>query len=202
MQSAWAPPRSVHVQAVADGVYTVRRPWISFFDRTFRVFDAAGQLVAFVRHPILRVREQFQIYADEAMQQPIATIQCRQIVAINRTYDVTDPTSGQWIGTLRSRGFKSMLRDTFDLLDAQEQPVGLLEELGWSWLRRILPILLGHWRVVLGEAEVAKIDQVFRFFVKEYRLTVAAQGKNVDTRFLLACALLALLRENRREASN
>jgi hypothetical protein len=198
-QSAYAPPRSEFVQAVPDGVYLVKRPWLSFFNRTFRVLDASGNLVAFVRHPLMRMREQFQIFADEAMHQPIATIQARQFIALNLIYDVTDPQTNAWIGTLRSRGLKSMVRDTWELLDAQEQPEGLLEEVGLSWLRRIFPILLGHWRVLLGQAEVAKIDQIFRFFVKEYRLTVAAEGKNVDTRFLLACALLALMRENRRE---
>ncbi len=199
MDFAYAPPRSSHVRAFPNGVYTVRRPWISFFNRTFRVLDAQGQLVAFVRHPLMRVREQFQIFADEAMQQPIATIQSRQMIAINFTYDVTDAQTGSWIGTLRSRGLKSMIRDTWDLLDSQEQPHGLLEEVGLSWLRRIFPILLGHWRVLVGQSEVATVDQIFRFFVKEYRLTVAADGKNVDTRFLLACALLALMRENHRE---
>ena len=199
MDSAYAPPRAAIVPAVPDGVYTVRRPWISFFNRTFRVFDAGGQLIAYVRHPLMRMREQFQIFGDEAMQQPVATIQARQIIAINRIYDVTDALTGQWIGTLRSRGLKSMVRDTWELLDQGEQAQGVLEEVGLSWLRRIFPILLGHWRVLLGQSEVAKVDQVFRFFVKEYRLTVAAEGKNVDTRFLLACALLALMRENHRE---
>ncbi len=201
MESAYAPPRSALVQAVPDGVYTVRRPWLSFFNRTFRVTDASGQLVAYVRHPLMRMREQFQIFADEPMQQPLATIQSRQVIALNRIYDVTDAKTGSWIGTLRSRGLKSMVRDTWELLDQSEQPKGLLEEVGLSWLRRIFPILLGHWRVLLGQSEVAKVDQVFRFFVKEYRLTVAAEGKNVDTRFLLACALLALMRENHREQS-
>lgn len=201
MQSAYAPPRSAIVHAVPDGVYTVRRPWLSLFNRTFRIHDASGQLVAFVRHPLMRMREQFQIFADEAMQHPLATIQSRQIVALNRIYDVTDATTGNWIGTLRSRGLKSMVRDTWELLDQGEQSQGVLEEVGHSWLRRIFPILLGRWRVLLGVNEVAKVEQVFRFFVKEYRLTVAADGKNVDTRFLLACALLALMRENHREQS-
>ena len=55
--------------------------------------------------------------------------------------------------------------------------------------------------LLLGEQEVARIDQVFRFFVKEYQLTVAA-GQRVDARFLRACALLALAREHRREESS
>lgn len=186
---------------IPDGAYIVKRPFFSFFDRTFRVFDAVGNLVAFVRHPFFRLREQFQIFADEAMLQPLATIRARQAIAINPIYDITEPASGQWLGTLRSRGLKSLLCDTWDVLDQTDQPRGKLEELNWSWLRRLFPILIGHWHVLIGDEEVARIDQVFRFFVKEYRLTVAA-GQRVDARFLLACTLLALMRENRREESD
>ena len=200
MNNPYAVPR-FDADRIPDGVYTVKRSFFSFFDRTFRVFDAAGNLVAFVRHPLLRLREQFQIFADEAMMQPLATVQARQVIAINFTYDITEPASGQWLGTLRSRGLKSLLRDTWDVLDQTEQPLGKLEELSCSWLRRLFPILVGHWHVMLGEEEVARIDQVFRFFGKEYRLTVAA-SQRVDVRFLLACTLLALMRENRREESS
>ena len=40
---------------------------------------------------------------------------------LNLIYDVTDAQTGGWIGTLRSRGLKSMVRDTWGLLDKHEQ---------------------------------------------------------------------------------
>jgi len=189
----------VNNDPLADGQLTIRRPFFSFLDRTFRVSDAAGALVAFVRHPLLKLREQFNVFADEAMSQPLAIVKARQMIAINFAYDVRDPQSDAWLGTLRSRGLKSLLRDTWDLLDQSEQPIGLMEETGHSLLRRFFPILPGHWRVVIGDREVARVDQVFRFFVKEYQLTLQATGAGVDRRYLLACALLAVMRENRRE---
>lgn len=198
---AYAPPRSGHLIA-PEGVYIIKRPFFSFFDRTFRAFNAAQELVMFVRHPLMRLREQFQVFADEAMQQPLAQIQARQMIAINFNYDVSDPQTGGWLGTLRSRGLKSIIRDTWDLLDQQEQPIGLMTEDGMSILRRIMPILPGHWHVELGGRHVANIDQTFRFFTKEYRLTIHAEGVNIDPRYLMACALLALMRENRREERN
>lgn len=194
----YAPPAHT-ANLVPDGTYTIRRPFFSFLDRTFRVTDHEDRLVALVRHPVLRLKEQFQVFADEARTQPIATIQARQMIALNFTYDITDPQTGAWLGTLRSRGLKSLFRDTWDALDQQEQPIGLLEEEGLSWLRRLLPILLGRWRIDLHGGMAARVDQVFRFFVKEYRLTLQTEGRKADPRFLLACALLAVMRENRRE---
>lgn len=183
----------------ADATYVIKRPFFSFFDRTFRVFDDAGTMVIFVRRPLLRLREQFRLFADEDMQRPVAAIQARQMLAINFAYDVTDPSDGRWLGTLRSRGFRSIVRDTWDLLGESEQEIGIMTEDGWSMLRHLLPILRGHWHVELGGETVARIDQLFRFFTKEYRLTIPASRSGADPRFLMACALLALMREDRRE---
>jgi hypothetical protein len=184
---------------VAGATYVIKRPFFSFLDRTFRVFDGSGALVLFVRHPLMRLREEIRLFADEAMQHPVAAIQARQMIAIDFMFDVTDPLSGQWLGTLRSRGIRSIMRDTWELLGESEQPIGLMTEDGWSLLRHILPILVGHWHVELGGQRVATIDQVFRFFIKEYRLTIHETRSGADPRFLMACALLALLREDRRE---
>ena len=48
-----------------------------------------------------------------------------------------------------------------------------------------------------GGEQVAFIRQVFRFFVKEFDVTL--QPSKVDPRFVLAIALLALMAEARRE---
>lgn len=204
-QPPFAPPRAAVVGVASSlprtGVLTIKRPFFSFLDRSFRAFDQDGSLVAFIRRPLMRLREAFLLFGDEAMQCPLARIQSRQMIAINFTYDVTDP-DGQWLGTLRTRGLKSIVRDTWDLLDQAEQPIGLMQEDGMALLRRLIPLLTGHWHIEVGGRTVARIDQVFRFFVKEYRLTLEAQGADVDSRYLLACALLALMRENRREEQN
>ncbi|MBI1808690.1 MAG: hypothetical protein HYR75_02225 [Gemmatimonadetes bacterium] len=183
----------------ADAAYVIKRPFFSFFDRTFRVYDAGGAMVLFVRHPLLRLRTEFRLFADEAMLHAVAAIQARQALAINFAYDVTDPNDGRRLGTLRSRGFRSIVRDTWDLLGESEQEIGIMTEDGWSMLRHLVPILVGHWHVEVGGETVATIDQRFRLFTKEYRLTIHASRSGVDPRFLMACALLALMREDRRE---
>jgi len=182
-----------------DATYQIKRSYWSFLDRTFRVYDTAGSLVLFVRHPVLRLREAFNLFADEEMRQPVATVQARQMIAIDYVYDVTDPSSGTWLGTLKSRGISSIVRDTWDVLREHGEPIGKVTEDGHSILRRFFPWLTGHWHVELDGRTVATIDQRFRFFIKEYALTIHAAGTGVDPRFLMACALLALLREDHRE---
>ncbi len=180
--------------------YKVTRPFWSFLGRKFHVYGPDGALVAFVKHPLLKLRAEFTIYTDESEQIPLLHVKARQLIGLNICNDVFDP-SGVKVGTIRSRGLKSIVRDTWDLLDANDQPIGLMQEDGASLLRRFIPLLLGKWHVELGGQEVAKVKQVFRFFAKEFSLDVSMSQGRIDPRFAIACAVFALMAESRREDS-
>lgn len=182
--------------------YTIKRPFWSFLGRKFHIYSPDGSLVCFIKHPMLKLRQEFTLFTDESESSPLLTIRSRQIVALNRCYDVFDANSGEKVGTIRSRGLKSILRDTWDILDPADQPVGLVQEDGAALLRRFFPILTGKWHIELQQQEVAKIKQVFRFFVKEFTLDLSMNQGRMDPRFAMACALLALMAETQREASS
>lgn len=198
----WAPAAysGLAVQPFAHPTYTIKRPFWSLLGRKFHVFAPDGTLVCFVKHPLLKLREEFTLFTDESESQPLLTIRSRQIVALNQCLDVFDARTGERVGTLRSRGLKSIVRDTWDILDPSDQPVGLMQEDGAAMLRRLLPLLIGKWHVELHGQEVAKITQVFRFFVKEFTLDLSMNQGRVDARFAIACALLALMAETARES--
>jgi len=178
---------------------TVKRPFWSLLGRKFHVFSPEGALVAFVKHPLLKLKMEFTIFADENETLPLLTIRARQLIGVNMCFDVFDAQSGQKVGTLRRRGFKSIIRDTWDILDQNDQPVGLVEEEGAAFLRRLFPILLGKWKIELGGAPVGNIRQVFRFFVKEFTLDLSMNQGRLDPRFAVACAIFALMAESARE---
>ncbi|WP_437778093.1 hypothetical protein [Sorangium sp. So ce1097] len=192
--------RGLAVQPFAHPIYTIKRPFWSLLGRKFHVFAPDGTLVCFVKHPLLKLRQEFTLFADESESQPLLTIRSRQIVALNQCLDVFDARTGERVGTLRSRGLKSIVRDTWDILDPSDQPVGLMQEDGAAMLRRLLPLLIGKWHVELHGQEVAKITQVFRFFVKEFTLDLSMNQGRIDARFAIACALLALMAETARES--
>lgn len=177
--------------------YRIKRPFWSFLERTFRVFTMDGQLIMRVRHPLLRFREQFTVFADEGETTPILDIRARQIVAINFTFDVVDAATGAMLGSVQKRGMRSLVRDRFLILDPSGAEVGMMEEQGASILRRFVPILTSKHSVFLNGQEVGRMRQIFRFFTKEFEIHIAPG--QADPRFILACALLALIAEARRE---
>ena len=190
--------REVHpVSLTSQSRYRIKRKFWSVFERTFRVFTLDGQLIMLVKHPIFRFREEFTVYADEAQQRPLLFIKSRQIIAINFAYEVTDAEGGQVLGSVQKRGLRSIVRDKFIVRDADGQEIGHVEERGASILRRFLPILTSKHSVVLSGREAAAVRQIFRFFTKEFEVELAP-GVG-DPRFVMACALLALIAESRRE---
>src|SRR6185437_1199704 len=54
--------------------YTIKRRFWSFLERIFRVYTADGQLIMFVKHPLLKLREEFQVYGDEAQTRPLLLV--------------------------------------------------------------------------------------------------------------------------------
>jgi uncharacterized protein YxjI len=182
--------------------YLIKRPFFSFLGRKFHVYGPDGSLCMFVKHPLLRLKQEFTIYTDESESQPLITIKARKMMAINMAMDVFDANTKEHLGIIKSRGLASILRDTWDILDPSENPVGLIQEEGAALLRRLLVMLPSKHRIELGQQEVAKIRQIFRFFVKEFELDLSMNQGRLDVRFAVACALLVLMAESRREQAS
>jgi uncharacterized protein YxjI len=192
-----AGPTGLAAGPFSHASYMVKRSFWSFLSREFRVYSPDGGLALFVKHPFFKMRDEWSIFADEGATQPLIKVKTRQIVALNFVYDISDARTGELVGSVRNKGLKSILRDEWELLGPGDQQVGLMQEDGFALLRRFFPLLLGRWHLEIGGATVASIAQQFRFFSKEFALTVTP-GR-VDPRFAIACAMLALMREIRRE---
>jgi uncharacterized protein YxjI len=180
--------------------YTIKRPFWSFMERRFRVFTGDGQLFMYVQHPVLKLREEFTVYADEGKTKPLLLIKSKQIVAINFSYDITDIATGQLLGSVQKKGLSSIVRDKFILLDPHGAEIGYAEEQGASIMRRFFPWLTSKHAIFVGGAQAAFIRQIFHFFVKEFTVEIQ-ESSGLDPRFALAVALLALMAEARREDS-
>jgi hypothetical protein len=187
------------VSLTTQSHYIIRRKFWSMFERVFRVFTGDGQLIMYIQHPLLKLREEFMVYADEAKTRPLLRVKSQQVIAINFSYMVSDAQTGALLGSVQKRGLQSLVRDKFLILDALGIEIGYAEEQGASLLRRLFPLLLSKHAIFVGGVQVAYIKQVFRFFTKEF--TVTTQQSSLDPRFVLAVALLALIAEARREDS-
>jgi len=185
------------VSLATQSHYVIKRKFWSVFERVFRVFTADGQLIMYIKHPLLRLREEFMVYADEAKTRPLMRVKSRQVIAFNFAYEVDDAVTGERIGAVQKRGLRSLIRDKFIILGPNDEELGYAEEQGAALLRRIFPILTSKHAIFVDGQRVAWIQQRFRFFTKEFSIDL--QPSRLEPRFVLAVALLALIAEARRE---
>src|SRR5947208_17069361 len=160
MPSALQTAGPSRLQAFSHASYTLVRPLFSW-RRVYRVFALDGSLAAFVEHPWFRLRTELTLFTDESQTEPILVIKNRRFAAVNMEHDLFDPQTGARLGVIRTRGLRSLFRDTWDILDAQERAAGLMTEAGSYFWRRIFKFIPGRHRIELGGRDVAHITQVF-----------------------------------------
>jgi hypothetical protein len=186
------------LNAFSHASYVLVRPVFSW-RRVYRVNAPEGQLVAYVEQPWFRLRTELVMYADEAQLQPILVLKNRRLAAVNMEHDLFDATNGQRLGVIRTHGWRSIWRNTWDILDADERPAGqMLEEGHWFW-RRVLRFLPGRHSIRLGGRQVGRIAQRFHLFRREFQLEILPVDDPIEPRFAIACALIAMMADLRRE---
>jgi uncharacterized protein YxjI len=182
--------------------YTIKRPFLTLFGRTFRVYGPDGAMVMFVKHKILTLKDEWNVYSDDSESKALLRVKARQMIGMNIVTDVFDAATGEKVGAVRNKGLRSIVRDTWEVLDTSDNVVGAFAEDSNALLRRFFPFLRGHWHMAIGGQSVAKLDQEFRFFTKEFTLEMDTSSTKVDARLVIGCTMLALMREIAREQQN
>jgi hypothetical protein len=154
---------------------------------------------------MFRLREDIRVYADEARQTEVLMIKARQILDFSAAYDVIDSATGQKVGVLRRRGIRSLLRDEWEVLDAQDQPIGALFEdsIPLALLRRLLlgTLLPQNYDLNLGERRFADLRQRFNPFQYELDLDLSENtSRQLDPRLAIAAAILLAAIEGKQSS--
>ncbi|KPL83940.1 hypothetical protein SE15_01640 [Thermanaerothrix daxensis] len=160
-----------------------------------RIYNPQGEMLLYSRQRMFRLKKDIRVYRDEEMSQEILQIRARQVLDFSAAYDVVDSLSGHKVGALRRRGWQSLARDEWQILSADDTPIGLIQEdtLGRALLRRFLlgAWLPQHYEATLGTVKVADFRQRFHLFRYEMEIDFSADpNRQLDRRLGLAAAIL------------
>jgi uncharacterized protein YxjI len=140
----------------------------------FRIYNPNGDLVLYSQQKMFKLKEDIRVFSDESMTQELLVIQARQIIDFSAAYDVIDPIYNAKVGVLRRKGFRSLIRDEWEVLDIYDQFLGILQEdnLTRALLRRFLlgSLLPQDYDLLIGEHRVADLRQQFHLFRYELNL--------------------------------
>ena len=121
--------------------YLVQEKFLKIFGNTFWIKDLQGNVVAYSKQKAFKLKEDIILYTDDSMTQPLLQIKARSVIDFGATYDVTDPATGELLGSVKRKGLKSIVRDSWKLLDVNGNQYGELIEDSIAILRRFIPFI-------------------------------------------------------------
>jgi len=108
------------------------------------------------------------------------------------------------VGTIRRKGFKSILRDSWELLDAQEQVIGSVTEdsMVMALFRRFVSALVPQsFHIQVGDSVVGALKQTFNPFVPTFRIDFSMdQAGRLDRRLGIATVVLLQIIEGKQQS--
>jgi len=185
--------------------YLLRRQVLALTGK-LRFYAPDGQMVLYCQQKMFKLKEDIRAYTDEGRTQEVLYIQARSIIDFSAAYDVIDSAYGTKVGVLRRKGWRSVFaQDEWEVLDAQDQPMGILREdnLNRALLRRYLlgALLPQDYDLFIGEQRVADLRQRFNLLRYEMVLDFSLDvNRRLDRRLGIAVAILLAVIEGRQHS--
>jgi uncharacterized protein YxjI len=157
--------------------------------RQYRILDPTGAMLAYAKARWFRVKEAFTMYVDEKQEAVAFEVQATKVFDFNANLEVRD-VSGAVLGTLRRKGWASIVADRWQVLDAQGRLVGeLQEDKGRGLARRMLTRLVPYRaRLHAQEGTIATVQGRLQVWGDTYDVSVERQA--VDGRVLTALVVV------------
>jgi len=182
--------------------YTIRRKVFKFFGASFQIFDSMGNQVGFCKQKAFKLKEDIRIYRDETQSSELLVIKARQIVDFSAAYDILDGGDSRKVGAARRKGFASLLRDSWEVLDEKDQPIARVSEdsMLLATIRRFFSNLVPQKFHLRGPDEKDQAEMRVHFNPFIYRMSVEVKpDATVDRRLVLGTAVLLSAIEGRQE---
>jgi len=177
-------------------VFILRKNFFTILGAKFCVYDEGWKLLLFSRQKAFKLKEDIRICSDESEKNEIVSIKARQIIDFSAAYDIVHTPSGKKIGALRRKGWTSLMRDAWEILDEGDRVIGKIEEdsLLAALVRRfILALIPQSFSITLGEKKIGDIHQHFNPFVFKATMNLTPDREFAMPRLLAVSAGILML---------
>jgi len=129
-------------------VLEFRRKFFKLFGAEISIFDPnTDTLIGFIKMKAWSLKGDIRVFTDKSMTSEIVRIGGRQVISLQKVYDVYDSTNGATIASIRQKTLRSQfVRDHMDIYDANGKLYGFVQETssGLALARRwigVIPII-------------------------------------------------------------
>jgi uncharacterized protein YxjI len=187
--------------AFTHDYYLFRKKVFKIFGGAFHAYDENGGLLFYSKQKAFKLREDFRVYTDESQTQELLTIKTPQILDLGATYNVKDATTGQPVGALRRKAFKSIIQDEWVILSGDGREVGKLAETSifGALASRFIKLIPQTYEITSNDGrKIAKIQQRFNPFVLKYSMSIFGPDVPIDRRLVISAGILLAAIEGRQ----
>ena len=182
--------------------FVARRKIFSFAPKLY-IWDREGRTLAFVRQKFFTLRDDVRVFTDETQSFELLRIKGRKIVDFGSAFDVTDSLNNQKVGVLKRRGWKSLLRAEWIIMDTFDQEIGRIQEdsaVLAAVRRLVFRFIPQNFTFELGGQVVGTAKQSWNIFAPTMTVDFTADpGKRLDRRVLVAAIMLLMSVEKNQE---
>jgi len=184
---------------------------ITTLSNDFTAKNASGQTIAYVKQKMFKLKEAISVYSDESKSQVLFTIAANKWLDFSAAYSMTD-ASGKEIGKIARKGWRSIWKAEYDIVDQNNQPQYKVQEAN-AWVR-VADSMIGEIPVlgaftgylfnptynVTNKAGqiVVKLKKMPSFFGKEFELEKVADIDEDDKERVMLGLMMMILLERRR----
>jgi uncharacterized protein YxjI len=196
-------PASMPVQGDPFGGnhYVLKKQLLKLIGASFNIYDAHGTQILQANQKGFKLKEDIRLMGGPGLQTELIGIFARNVIDFSAAYDVIDLQSGHRIGVFKRKGWQSMARDEWIVMDAHENQVGTLIEdsLALALIRRLLTNLVPqNYDLLVGETRKVDLKQNFNPFSYHLGIEFFSPPQDFDRRMGLAGAVLLAAIEGRQ----
>ena len=104
-----------------------RKNFFNFIHQWFTIMDPQGNVLLYTKMRAFKLKEDIRVLGPDK-QTELISLRARQVLDFGATYDVTDSVTSEKVGSLRRRAMKSLIKDEWQILDTNDQEVGVITE--------------------------------------------------------------------------
>jgi len=183
--------------------YLIRRKIFKLLGAAFHIYDPQGNVAFYSKQKAFKLKEDIRVYTGEDMQKEVLTIQAKNIIDFSATYIVFDPITGTKVGLLKRKGMKSIIKDEWIIMDANEKEIGLIQEdsMMLALVRRFLTNLVPQsYEGTINGKTICHFKQNFNPFVTKITLDFSMDTDGLlDRRLGIAAAILLCAIEGKQD---
>jgi hypothetical protein len=94
----------------------------------FHFYDLSGNTLAFLRKKFFTWKDEIRVFTDQTQSMELLYIKARKIIDWGTAFDVTDSINRLKVGALKRRGWQSLVRSEWTIMDGNDQEIGRIQE--------------------------------------------------------------------------